>query len=692
MTAAMVALMPLISMGQKATIENPTWTKRSVHSASIAIEKVETTPKTTTLYFKCWHGYAEGTMRIAKDSYIMADGKKLMLKKADGVPLNSFFKSNAEGFTRTFALTFPAVNKTTQYIDFIESDCPTCFQFIGVPVTEAADKKNKEIRKQADDMVDRITSMADDGKPLEQNQLMLGTTTIKGKIIGYKKELFDGAEVSVKSYINNPLTRTQNTFATDLKSDGTFELVLPLTSKKESVLFRVNPLYSGLILVGIGETEEFIVDLDRLGDYRYVNPNKYMYFDGANAEFNNALVRYEEIDQIDHDKEEELMKSQDPEKFKNGIIALTNEQKAKIDATEMPERVRQYMKHNLDLDIVRALARAPMDFQMSYIREAMESGTSPNEIEYKSPDFSLDYFKQYSKIDVNDPQNLYNNNIGEINMYARYSLDSYVGSRRVLEFFKKAKEDGWMNPEYEKAIEILTNRETTENYPISEEDNTTIDSSLNGIRTDFARIITGKESGMLFDMMKCNDICEPLHEKKLIPESDIAELEKLGSPVYAQFARQENAKIMAEKEAERKRGGYYKHVEGESIADSILVELVKGHEGKAVYIDVWATWCGPCRSAMQQLEPYIDGLIEKGVDFVYVTDDSSDEKEYKKIAANSKGTHHKISEANMGMLKAKFGFSGIPAYILIDRKGFVHETPTWFMGPQWLENKLKEME
>ncbi len=682
----MVALMPLISMGQKATIENPTWTKRSVHSASIAIEKVETTPKATTLHFKCWLGYAEGTMKIAKDSYILADGKKLMLKKADGVPLNSFFKSNAEGFTRTFTLTFPAVGPQTQTIDFIGSDCPTCFQFIGVPVTEAADKKNKEIRKQADDMVDRITSMADDGKPLEQNQLMLGTTTIKGKIIGYKKELFEGEEIAIQSHVNNPLTRTQNTFATDLKSDGTFELILPLTSKKETVLFAVEPAFFCAILVGIDETEEFVIDLDRLGDYRYVNPNKYMYFDGANAEFNNALVRYEDIDQIDYKKEEELMKDRDPEKFKNGIIALANEQKAKIDATEMPERVRQYMKHNLDLDIVRALARAPMDFRMSFLREIGNSQNAPSVVQYDAPKFSLDYFKQYSKIDVNDPQNLYNDNIGEINMYAKHSFDSYVGSRRMLDYFEKAKEDGWMNPEYEKAMDALTFPTTTE------EDNAIIKSAWTGIHTDFAKIITGKESGMLFDILKCNDICEPLREKKLIPETDIAELEKLGSPVYAQFARQENAKIMADKEAERKRDGYYKHVEGESVADSILVELVKGHEGKAIYIDVWATWCGPCRSGMKQMEPHIDGLIEKGVDFVYVTDDSSDEKEYKKIAANSKGTHHKISEANMGMLKAKFGFSGIPAYILINRKGFVHETPTIFMGPQWLESKLKEME
>jgi sulfur relay (sulfurtransferase) DsrF/TusC family protein len=81
---------------------------------------------------------------------------------------------------------------------------------------------------------------------------------------------------------------------------------------------------------------------------------------------------------------------------------------------------------------------------------------------------------------------------------------------------------------------------------------------------------------------------------------------------------------------------------------------------------------------MEEMESVKDSLKEKGVDFVYITDTSSDTNEWKEYIAQHEGVHYIVPKDKKDAMQIPDYENSIPHYLIYDREGmFVKAICGW---------------
>ncbi len=109
----------------------------------------------------------------------------------------------------------------------------------------------------------------------------------------------------------------------------------------------------------------------------------------------------------------------------------------------------------------------------------------------------------------------------------------------------------------------------------------------------------------------------------------------------------------------------YASIGGKSIT---LSEL----RGKYVYIDVWATWCGPCKAEIPFLQKIEETYKNRNIHFVSLSVDKQEDAERWRsyVTENKLGGIQVMADKDFGSDFIKeFSINSIPRFILIDPEG-----------------------
>ena len=105
--------------------------------------------------------------------------------------------------------------------------------------------------------------------------------------------------------------------------------------------------------------------------------------------------------------------------------------------------------------------------------------------------------------------------------------------------------------------------------------------------------------------------------------------------------------------------------------DGKLVNLSE-FKGKNVYVDVWATWCGPCIAEIPALKKLEKGYHDKSLEFISISIDAQKDKEkWMKFVVDKELGGTQIMSDNAWQSKVVTGYNikGIPRFILVNSEG-----------------------
>lgn len=103
--------------------------------------------------------------------------------------------------------------------------------------------------------------------------------------------------------------------------------------------------------------------------------------------------------------------------------------------------------------------------------------------------------------------------------------------------------------------------------------------------------------------------------------------------------------------------------------ENILQTILDKYKGKAVLIDIWATWCGPCRAGHKAMAPLKEQMKGQNVQFIYITSPSSPLATWQEMLKDIDGDHYYLTQEQYKYILEKYESDGIPTYAIYNTKG-----------------------
>ena len=114
-------------------------------------------------------------------------------------------------------------------------------------------------------------------------------------------------------------------------------------------------------------------------------------------------------------------------------------------------------------------------------------------------------------------------------------------------------------------------------------------------------------------------------------------------------------------------------------------------KGKYVYVDLWATWCGPCNAEIPSLKKLEEEFQGRNIYFVSISCDKSQD-EWEKFVKERQMGGIQLHMRGDNKYMEELGNNGIPRFLLIDREGnFIDASMSRPSDPKTLKI-LRELE
>ena len=170
------------------------------------------------------------------------------------------------------------------------------------------------------------------------------------------------------------------------------------------------------------------------------------------------------------------------------------------------------------------------------------------------------------------------------------------------------------------------------------------------------------------------------HERMPLTDNLIPILDDIKIPLFKEIVMRQNDHykniLKGKEEAVNAVIHPSSDVEGLTDGKAILDKLVAPYKGKIVYLDIWGTWCGPCKNKLKESHKLKAELKNYDIVYLYLANNSPEDSwknvigEYNLTEPNC--VHYNLPPKQQRAIEQYVKITGYPTYRLIDRQGGLH--------------------
>jgi thiol-disulfide isomerase/thioredoxin len=596
-------------------------------SNTIEIAKIELNNAETILHIEAFYR-PKLWIKISADAYIIPGGTNEKLS----IVKSEGIELDKEFFMpesgrASFKLFFPPLKDGIKDIDFIECESEGCFNFWGIHLSQNA-KANI-----ASEMVQKECK-----KPLPDLKYSKKPAILSGKYFGYNKMMNKDVTVRFSDFSG------ETEVSAKVSDDGSFTL---------EAMVGFPGVYNttlGRLFLSPGQETKCFIDLakqsrinSRLRKDKEAGDSINTFIEGNGFFISSNNIRKINNFSIESDKNfYSSVFGKTPEEYLNFIMEKYNKTKESIN------------RQNCSADekiLSEALFRAETLRSLLYYQNAMLNGyvrinkvTNYDTITYKPENLNSDYYDLVIK-------NMFDDKLAYTSMFP-----TVISLLKHVYMPAEAKD----MPVKEKFYML---KETVK--PILGENSIAYDHIL---------------ASLYNEQIQNSDFFTP-EEKEEIKKSFA------DNTVYSEVLLSENDKLKTLAEGNKSLIKPIPDVEEDKVFD----EIIKAYKGKVILVDVWATWCAPCRQALKMMTPLKESWKDKNIVFIYLTGETSPLATWNKMIPDIHGEHYRVSDSQWKYLSKAFSIQGVPTYMIYDKNGAQKQIYTGYPGNETMKKLIESL-
>ena len=175
--------------------------------------------------------------------------------------------------------------------------------------------------------------------------------------------------------------------------------------------------------------------------------------------------------------------------------------------------------------------------------------------------------------------------------------------------------------------------------------------------------------------------------------------ENVKMPAAKAFIKAEQEKLLALKRNSLSNATSIKSAEdlaNMTDGEKIMRKILEPYKGKLVLLDIWGTWCGPCKEGLSHSQEEYKRLKDYDIVYLYLANRSPEEawqnviKQFEVLGDNV--VHYNLPSDQQQAVEHFVKITGYPTFKLIDREGNlldVNADPRDLEGLAHLLDKMK---